>query len=67
MSNNQGCGWLIGIFFLSPFIIPLLIYIVLPITLITIGCIAIAGVTSATYVASKNFGAVLIEAHKTIK
>jgi hypothetical protein len=60
-------GWLILILFLSPFIIMLFVYVILPLTLLTIGGLTIAGAASAIFMAFKNLGAALVEAHRTVK
>lgn len=67
MDDYEGCAWLFGIIIAAAIIIAVVVYIILPVTLITIGGIATVGGGSGIYVASKNFGETLIEAHKTVK
>ena len=66
-NDSSACVWLIGGLFAIGIILYAFIYLVIPASLITIGGIAIAGAGSGTYVASKNFGEVLVEAHKNVK
>ncbi len=65
--NDDGCAWLLGMIILAAIVVAVAVYIILPVTLITIGSIATVGGGSGIYVASKNFGETLIEAHKTVK
>lgn len=64
---DEGCGWLIAIIVVAAIVIGIIVYVILPVTLFIIGSIALAGAGSGVYVASKNFGEVLIEAHNTVK
>ena len=64
---DEGCGWLIAIIVVAAIVIGIIVYVILPVTLVIIGGIALAGAGSGAYVASKNFGEVLIEAHKNVK
>lgn len=64
---EEGCGWIIGILIVVAIVIVLVVYVILPATLIIIGSIATAGTASGVYVAGKNFGELMIEAHQTVK
>lgn len=64
---DEGCGWLIAFIVVAAIVIGIIVYVILPVTLFIIGSIALAGAGSGVYVASKNFGEVLIEAHNTVK
>ena len=64
---DEGCGWIIGIIIVVAIVIGIVVYVILPATLAIIGSIALAGAGSGAYVASKNFGEILIEAHKNVK
>ena len=65
--DDDGCAWLLGMIIMAAIVFAVVIYVILPVTLITIGSIAAAGGSSGIYVASKNFGETLIEAHKNVK
>jgi hypothetical protein len=67
MDDYEGCAWLVGIIIAAAIVIAVVVYIILPVTLITIGSIAVVGGGSGMCVATKNFGETLIEAHKTVK
>ncbi len=64
---DEGCAWLIGILIVVAIVIAVIIYVIVPATLLIIGSITIAGTASGVYVAGKNFGELMIEAHKTVK
>lgn len=64
---EDGCVAIFGILILAAIVIALIVYVVLPASLIIFGSIAIAGGVSGIGVAAKNFGEVVIEAHQTVK
>lgn len=64
---DDGCAALIGILLAIGIAIVLVIYVIIPLSLFLVVGIAGVGTISGAAVAVKNFGEVLIEAHKTIK
>ena len=63
---DDGCVALIGFLFIAAIAIVLIFYVILPISLFLLIGIASAGTISGVGVAAKNFGELLIEAHKTV-
>lgn len=64
---DEGCVWFIVILIVVAIAIALIVYVILPATLIIVGSITLAGTASGVYVAGKNFGELMLEAHKTVK
>ena len=64
---DEGCAAIIAFIFVIAVAIALIVYIILPLTVILLGSIAAAGTVSGVVVAVKNFGEVFVEAHKTIR
>jgi hypothetical protein len=66
---DDGCAIIaviIGAIVAVAIAIALIVYVVLPLSLFILGSIATAGVVSGAVVAVKNFGEVLLEAHKVV-
>ena len=63
---DDGCVALIGFLIIAALAIVLIFYVILPISLFLLIGIASAGTISGVGVAVKNFGELLIEAHKTV-
>lgn len=64
---EDGCVAIIGILIVGAIVLALIVYVILPISLVILGSIAIAGAVSGVGVAVKNFGEVIVEAHQTVK
>lgn len=57
---------LIGFLVIAVIVIVVLVYVVLPLSLFLLFGVAAVGVVSGIGVAAKNFGELLVEAHKTV-
>ena len=64
---DDGCAAIIAFIFVIALAIALIVYVILPLTVILLGSIAAAGTISGVVVAVKNFSEVFVEAHKTIR
>lgn len=63
---DDGCAAVIGLIVVGVIVIALVVYVILPISFFLLFGIAAAGAISGAAVAVKNFGELLIEAHKTV-
>jgi len=63
---DDGCAALIGFLIIAALVIFLVVYVILPVSLFLLFGIAAVGTISGAGVAAKNFGELLVEAHKTV-
>ena len=63
---DEGCAAVIGVVIVGVIVIALIVYVILPLSLFLLCGIAAAGTISGAGVAAKNFGELVIEAHKTV-
>lgn len=67
---DDGCGVIValaGILIVVGIVIALVVYVVIPLSGLLLLSIAVAGMGSGAVIAARNFGQVLIEAHKNEK
>lgn len=67
MSSDEGCAGILGILIIAAIAIAVIVYVILPLTVLVLGSVTIVGVVSGAVVAGKNFREVIIEAHQTIR
>lgn len=63
---DDGCAAVIGLIIVGVIVIALVVYVILPISFFLLFGIVAAGAISGAGVAVKNFGELLVEAHKTV-
>ena len=63
---DDGCAALIGFLIIAAIAIFLIVYVILPLSLFLLLGVAGVGVVSGAGVAAKNFGELVVEAHKTV-
>ena len=63
---DDGCVAIIGALIVIAIVIAFIIYVVLPLSIFLLVGLTAVGTISGAGVAAKNFGEILVEAHKTV-
>jgi hypothetical protein len=63
---DDGCVAIIGALIVVALVIAFIVYVVLPLSIFLLVGITGVGALSGAGVAAKNFGEILVEAHKTV-
>jgi hypothetical protein len=63
---DEGCASVIGILIVVALVLAFIVYVVLPLSIFLLVGLTAVGSVSGAGVAAKNFGEILVEAHKTV-